>query len=267
MKFVLGIFLLVLLLAAIAVYVLFMLNTRSLIPCGDIAQNNGTNMTVTRVYTSDLNGNETLNEIVSAMNANEEGNLTAEELTEILANFQDIIYAPVFTLDIEQADTNTFILSGSVYNGVDEDGEPDETDFKFRNLALTAGMAEGKVLAAQNIYDDQKEDEEEDGEDPSFVERRNVVDPIILADGAGAAFSFNNCDSFRMVFTNTSNTNPPSITLAYTYDIVANNPLSFTSFREGVLGVVITVEFDSLGRLTPKLVVDRKSIIIEGEDD
>ena len=265
MKFVLGIFLLVLLLAAIVLYVLFMLNTRSLIPCGDIAQTNGTNMTVTRVYASDLNGKETLTEIVNTMNGNEEGNLSAEELTEILAYYQDIIYAPVFSIDIEQADTNTFVLSGSVYNGLNEDGEPDETEFKFRNLALTAGMAQGKILSAENVYEDEI-DNDEDDEDPEFIERRNVVDPLILSDGAGAAFAFKDCDSFRLIFTNTSGTYPPSITLAYTYDIVANNPLSFTSYREGVLGVVITVAYDDLGRLTPEIVIDRRNIIVEGEE-
>lgn len=263
MKFVLGIFLLVLLLAAIVLYVLFMLNTRSLIPCGDIAQSNGTNMTVTRVYTSDLSANNTLTEIINTMNDNEEGNLSAEALTEILASYQDITYAPVFTLDLEQADTNTYVLTGSVYNGVDEDGEPDETDFKFRNLALAAGMAEGRILAAENVYDDQKDDD--DDEDPEFIERRNVVDPIILSNGAGAAFAFKDCDSFRLVFTNTSNTNPPSITLAYTYDVVANNPLSFTSYKEGLLGVVITVAYDDFGRLTPEITIDRKNIVVDDE--
>lgn len=263
MKFILGIFLLVLLLAAIVLYVLFMLNTRSLIPCGDIAQSNGTNMSVTRVYTSDLSANATLTEIVNTMNENEDGNLTAETLTEILAVYQDITYAPVFTMDLEQADTNTFVLTGSVYNGIDEDGEPDEGDFRFRNLALTAGMAQGKILAAENVYSDQKDDEDEE---PEFIERRNVVDPLILSDGAGAAFAFKDCDSFRLVFTNTSPaSNPPSITLAYTYDIVANNPLSFTTYKEGILGVVITVEYDDFGRLTPKIAVDRKNIIVEEE--
>lgn len=263
MKIVLGIFLLVLLLAAIVLYALFMLNTRSLIPCGDLAQTNGANMTVTRVYASDLNGKETLTQIVNTMNENEEGNLTAETLTEILATYQDIIYAPVFSFDIEQADTNTYVLSGSVYNSVDEDGDPQETEFKFRNLAMTAGTAQGKILAAENVYD--PGDDEDDDEDPEFIERRNVVDPVILSDGAGAAFAFRDCDSFRLVFTNTSNTNPPSITLAYTYDVVANNPLSFTSYKQGVLGVVITVAYDDLGRLTPQIAIDRTNIIVEDE--
>lgn len=267
MKIVLGIFLLVLLLAAIVLYVLFMLNTRSLVSCGDIAQADGTNMSVTRVYTSDLIANETLSEIINTMNDNEEGNLTAETLTEILTVYQDITYAPVFLLDVEQADTNTYVLTGSVYNGINEDGEPDEADFKLRNLALTAGMAEGKVLAAENVYEDQKDDgEDEDEDNPEFVERRNVVDPIILANGAGAAFAFKDCDSFRLVFTNTSSLNPPSVTLAYTYDIVANNPLSFTSFKDGVLGVVITIAYDDFGRLKPEIVLDRKNIITDEED-
>lgn len=266
MKYILGIFLLVLLLAALALYLLFMLNSRSLVPCGDIAQSNGTSMSVTRVYASDLNAKNTLTEIVNTMNDNEEGRLTAEDLTEILANFQDIIYAPVFTMNLEQEDTNTFVLTGSVYNGLDEDGEPTTPDFRFQNLSLAAGVNEGKILAAQNVYDNQNDDDDDD-EDPEFVERRNVVDPIIISDGAGAAFSFKDCDSFRLVFKNTSPVNPASITLAYTYDIVAENPLNFTSFKDGVLGVVITAAYDDMGRLVPEITIDRKNIIVIGDEE
>lgn len=266
MKYILGIFLLVLLLAALALYLLFMLNARSLVPCGDIAQTNGTEMSITRIYTSDLSANETLFEIVNTMNDDEEGRITAEALTEILANYQDIIYAPVFMMNLEQEDANTFVLTGSVYNGLDDDGEPTTADFKFKNLMLTAGVNEGKILAAQNVYDDQKDDEDGDDEDPEFLERRNVIDPIIVSDGAGAAFSFKDCDSFRLVFKNTSPVNPASITLAYTYDVVAENPLNFTSFKDGLLGVVITAAYDDMGRLVPRITVDRKNIIIVDEE-
>lgn len=265
MKFVLGIFLVVLLIAAIVVYLLFMLNSRSLVPCGDIPQTTGSQMSVTRIYTSDLDANETLTQIVNMMNDKEDGTITAEDMTQILATYQSIIYAPVFQLNLEQEDTNTFVLTGSVYNGLDEDGEPTNPDFRYRNLAMTAGLAQGKFLAVENIYDEDKEIEE--GADPEFLERRDVVDPIIVANGAGAAFSFRNCDSFRLVFKNTSEVNPPSIVLAYTYDIVADNPLNFTTLRQGLLGVEITVAYDNNGRLAPEIVVDRRNIYIEGEEE
>ncbi len=265
MKFVLGIFLVVLVMAAIAVYLLFMLSARSLVPCGDIPQTIGSQMSITRIYTSDLNANETLTQIVDAMNDNENGTITAEDMTEILATYQSIIYAPVFQLNIEQEDTNTFVLTGSVYNGLDEDGEPTNPDFRYRNLAMTAELPQGKFIAAENIYEEDKELEE--GADPEFLERRDVVDPLIVADGSGAAFSFRNCDSFRLVFKNTSETTPPSISLAYTYDVVADNPLNFTTLRQGMLGVNITVAYDENGKLVPELVVDRKKFYVEGEEE
>lgn len=261
MKLVLGIFLVVLLLAALALYLLFMLNSHDLISCGDIKQTIGAQMSITRIYTSDLNANETLSEIVNTMNANEDGQLTAEQMTELLATYQNIIYAPVFTFTVTQEDTNTFVLSGSVYNGLDEDGEPTTPDFMYKNLGLTAGLAQGRIIAVQNVYDD--EDEDDDGE-VEFIERKNVVDPIILEDGAGAAFAFRNCDSFRMVFKGVEGA-PASITLAYTYEVVANNPLNFTSLKNAVLGVTITVAYDELGRLAPILEIDRRNIIIEDE--
>lgn len=228
MKLVLGIFLVVLLLAALALYLLFMLNSHDLISCGDIKQTSGGQMSITRIYTSDLNANKTLSEIVKKMNDNEEGQLTAEEMTELLATYQNIIYAPVFTFTVTQEDTDTFVLSGSVYNGLDEDGEPTTPDFMYKNLGMTAGLPQGRILAVQNVYND--EDEDDDGE-VEFIERKNVIDPIILEDGVGAAFAFKNCDSFRMVFKGGASGTPASVTLAYTYEVVANNPLNFTSLK------------------------------------
>lgn len=263
MKFVLGIFLVVLLLAAIILYLLFMLNSRNLVPCGDIVQFESTQMSVTRIYTTDLNAQETLLEIVNTMNDDENGQITADTMTEILATYQSINYAPVFLFNLEQEDTNTFVLTGSVYNGLGDDGEPSDTDFRYKNLALTAGLAQGKFLAAENIYDDEKDIDEEE---VTFVERKNVIDPIIVSGGAGAAFSFKDCDSFRLVFKNTSEIAPPSVTLAYTYDIVAENPLNFTSLKEVLLGVVITVAYDDFGRLAPEITVDRKNIYVIDEE-
>lgn len=260
MKIVLGIFFVVLLLAALALYLLFMLNSHDLISCGDIVQGTGGQLSVTRIYTSDFNANETLSEIVNKMNDKEDGSITADEMTELLATYQNIIYAPVFTYTVTQEDTNTFTISGSIYNGLDEDGEPTTPDFMYKNLNMTAALPMGRILTAQNVY----EIEENDNGDIEFVERKNVIDPIILEEGAGAAFSFKDCDSFRLVISGNANA-LPSITFAYTYDVVANNPLNFTSMKSALLGVNITIAYDDEGRLAPILEIDRKNIIVEDE--
>ncbi|MCH5207128.1 MAG: hypothetical protein J1F09_09240 [Oscillospiraceae bacterium] len=258
MKIVIGIVLVALLLAALTLYLLFILNSHDLVFCGDIPQSEGTQMYVTRIYTSDLNANETLSQIVNAMNDNEDGRITAEDLTEILANYQNIIYAPVFAYNLTQEDANTYVLTGSVYDGLDEYGEPTSPDFGYKNLTLTAGVPDGKILAAQNVYSD---DEDGDGE-PEFVERKSVIEPVLVSNDTGAAFTFKDCDSFRLVFTGTENI-PASVTLAYTYDVIAENPLNFTSLHGGVMGVTITVAYDEMGRLTPQIVMDRKAVIVE----
>lgn len=252
MKIVIGIILVAVLMAALILYIMLVLNSQDLVFCGDIPQEQGQQMYVTRVYTADLNANQTLSEIVNKMNAAENGSISAEDLTEILASYQNITYAPVFTFNLQQADDNTFVLEGSVFNGLKDTGEPETTDYLYKNMTLTAGVANGRMLAVQNVY---SEDVDENGE-PAFKERRKVVDPVVFNDDKSAAFAFRDCDSFRIVFTNAENT-PASITLAYTYEVTAVNPLNFTSLHNGVMGVTITAEYDDRGQLTPSINMER----------
>lgn len=251
MKIVIGIILVALVLAGLGAYLYFMLTADNLVYCGDITQVSGNRVYVTRVYTSDLNANETLAEIVATMNDDEEGNMTAEEMTEILATYQSVIYAPVVMVEVEQKDNNTYVLSGSVYNGLNDDGEPDEADYRYKDLILTAGLANGEILAAQNVYP-----EDEDEGDPEFQEREKVIDPIIVEENKGAAFAFNDSDSFRMVFNGVAEV-PASVTMALTYDVVANNPLNFTTLSDGAMGMTVTVAYDEGGRLVPELEMSR----------
>lgn len=252
MKIVIGIILIVLVLAGIAFFLLYVLNARDLTYCGDIKSEDGSKCYVTRVYTADLNADETLSQIVAAMNDNENGSLTAEEMTTILATYQNVIYAPVFMLNLEQEDNRTFVLSGSVYNGLDGEGLPTDPDFRYKNLTLTAGVGNGKVLAAQNVY---SEEVNENGQF-DFRARNNVVDPVLLDENAGAAFAFTNCDSFRLVFTGSTEA-PTTIKLAFTYDVVAQNPLNFTSINGGAVGLQITEAYDDAGRLKPEISLEK----------
>lgn len=264
MKIVLSIILVVFVIAGLALYGMFMVNSHELIACGDIRQFNGGQMSITRVYTTDLNANTTLSEIVTAMNDNEEGRITAEQLTELLAEHQNIIYAPVFTFTVTQEDTFTYVLSGSVYNGLNEDGEPTTPDFMYKNLGMTVGINQGYIMSVQNVYDDDHDGlEDNDSTEVEFIERKKVIDPLILANGYGAAFNFRDCDSFKMVFKGYDTT--PILTFAYTYDIVANNPLNFTSLKSALLGVNMTIAYDDEGRLAPILEIDRTNIIVDDE--
>ena len=256
MKFVIGIILVAILVAALALYLVLMMNSHDLIFCGDIPQEDGNQVSVTRIYTADFNANETLSEIVNHMNANESGTMTAEDLTEILATYQNIIYAPKFVFNMWQEDENTYVLEGSVLNGVDEDGQPATLDFSYRDLTLSAGVNQGKLLAVQNVYSDNVD---ENGQ-VTFVERKNVVDPVLLNDDTMAAFAFRDCDSFRIVFTGIEGV-PAAITLAFQYDIVAQNPLDFTNLKDGSMGLTITAEYNDRGELTPNINMERVYIV------
>ncbi|MBD5129251.1 MAG: hypothetical protein HDT43_04940 [Ruminococcaceae bacterium] len=259
MKVAIGIILVAIIMAALVLYLVLIMNSHDLAFCGDIPQTDGSNVSVTRIYTADFNANETLSEILNRMNSNESGNMSAEELTEILATYQDISYAPVFLFNLAQEDNNTFVLSGSVYNGITPEGAPITADFMYRNLTLTAGVPDGKMLAVQNVYSDY----DEDGE-PSFKERKKVVDPVLMDDDKVAAFAFRECDSFRIVFTAIEGI-PASITLAFEYEVVAQNPLDFTNLPNGKMGVTITADYDDRGALTPQVEMERIYAILDDQ--
>ena len=109
MKVVIGIVLISLVILGLIAYMILMLNAREMIFCGDLKNENGTNAQITRVYTTDLNANETLSEIIVKMNESDTESVQKSDITEVLAQYQNIIYAPVFTISVTQADSSTYI--------------------------------------------------------------------------------------------------------------------------------------------------------------
>lgn len=261
MKVVIGIIIAALAAAIGAIFLFFVLRAHDLVLCGDIPQRSGNSLFVTRVYTYDVDANSTLTQIIDKMNSNTEGNISAAEMTEILSEYQTIVYAPVFTYTLTQEADNTYVLTGSVYNGLDEFGEPAEkTEYVYKGLTLSVGVSDGKVLAAQNIYPD---DLEEDLI-PEFKERKKVVDPVLVNEKE-AAFLLEDCSSFRVVFTGKEDI-PAEITLAYTFDVGSMNLLNFSGSKDNILAVTIRGEYDDLGRFTPTIEMNRKIIEVEIEE-
>lgn len=248
-----------LLIAALVGYLILVLRTHDMVYIGDITGQNGSQTFVTRIYTTDISANEALSEIVATMNNTTEDSVPVEELTQILATYQDIIYAPVFTLNIEQLDESTYILTGSVYNGLNDKGESADTDYGYKELGLIASVSEGKVVAAENVY---PPTEAELKGNVEFVERKSVVDPVITDEGAGAAFAFKSCDSFRLIFTETG-TQPATVSIVYTYDVVADNPFDFTGVDSGTLYITATVNYNDDGILEPIYKLERGLVYVE----
>lgn len=248
MKIVIGIVLIALVLIGLTAYLVLMLNAREMIFCGDVKNDNGTAAAVTRVYTTDLSANETLSEIIVKMNESEDGSVQVQDLTEVLAQYQNIIYAPVFTVTIEQADTSTYIINGSVYNGIDDNGESVDTDYSFKNMNVSVVVTDGTILAAQNVYDDAQEVEE----DPPFIERQKVIDPVVKGEASEAAFAMQGCTSFRAIVRGDSTKELPAVTLVYVYNVASENPLDFTSINNDSLAVRMNIAFDENGKLAPQ---------------
>lgn len=263
MKVVIGIIIAALVAAIAAVFVLFVLQSHDLVLCGDIPSKSGNQLYTTRVYTYDVDANSTLNQIIDKMNSNEEGNISATEMAEILSQYQTVVYAPIFTYTLTQESENTYVLTGSVYNGIMDDGAPAEdgdTEYIYKNLTLAVGVADGKILAAQNIYPEDLQDELV----PEFVERKKVIDPLLVSDRE-AAFAFSGCNSFRVVFTGKEGI-PAELTLAYTFDVGSENLLNFSGSKGNVMGVTIRGEFDDMGRLAPTIEMNRRIVEMDIEE-
>lgn len=153
MKVVIGIVLISLVILGLIAYMILMLNAREMIFCGDLKNENGTNAQITRVYTTDLNANETLSEIIVKMNESDTESVQKSDITEVLAQYQNIIYAPVFTISVTQADSSTYIIDGQVFNGLDENGDPASPDYRHSKMQLNTVVTNGRIIAAQNVYD------------------------------------------------------------------------------------------------------------------
>lgn len=252
MRFAIGIVLVLLIMGALAAYLVLMLSAHEMVYCGDVANEYENGVMYTRVYSTDISANEALTEIVLHMNESEDGVVQSEDITEILAQYQNIVYAPVFIVSAQQIDTSTYIISGSVYNGIDEKGNPAKPDYSYKDMTLSAVTGNGVMLAAQNVYSDAETDE--------LVERKLVIDPVINDEGSMASFAFSQCDSFRVIVKATE-TDPLEVHLVYTYDVVAENPLDFTSVNDGNLSIKFTAGADENGRFVPSYETERGMVI------
>ncbi|MGN0687534.1 MAG: hypothetical protein ACI4KA_05455 [Oscillospiraceae bacterium] len=259
MKTVIGIVLIMLLIGALILYLILMLNAHEMIYCGDITNGEYNTAMVTRVYTTDFSANETLSEIVSAMNTTENDSLSVEEITAILAEYQNIIYAPVFIISSEQVDTSTFEITGCIYNGIDDKGEPAQPDYLYENMRLNTILENGEVLSAENIYPLTPDQE------GKLVEREKVIAPIITDENTAASFAFEGTDTFRMLVKGTAEL-PAKVTFVYTYDVVAENPLDFTNIQNGALALAMTVGFSEEGLYQPTYELEKNVTVIETND-
>ena len=250
MKIVIGIVLIALIVLGLGVYLVMMLNAREMIFCGDIKNDGSNSVSVTRVYTTDISADETLSEIIVKMNESETEALPISDLTEILAQYQNIIYAPVFRISVQQVDNSTYVIDGIVYNGLDENAEPAETDYRYQDMQLNAVVNNGRIIAAQNVYDDSSEENSGDGLGV-FTERQKVIEPLVDGADSEAAFAMQDRSSFRVIVNSSEFRELPEITFVFVYNVDAVNQLDFTSISNDSLAVNMKIAFDDNGRLAP----------------
>ena len=182
------------------------------------------------------------------MNESDTESVQKSDITEVLAQYQNIIYAPVFTISVTQADSSTYIIDGQVLNGLDENGEPASPDYRHSKMQLNTVVTNGRIIAAQNVYDAGTA-EAQDIQDVVFTERQRVIDPIVTGADSEAAFAFQDCDSFRVIVNSSDFTQMPSITFVYVYNVNAVNPLDFTQISNDSLAVKMDLSYDNNGKL------------------
>ena len=250
MKIIIGIVLVSVLILGLGAYLVLMLNAREMIFCGDVRNQSGADLQVTRVYTTDLNANETLSEIILKMNQTNGDSVPISDITEVLAQYQNIIYAPVVQLSVEQADTSPYVINGSVLNGLAEDGTEAVTDYRYKDMQISAIVTNGMVLAAQNIYDQELSDQKTD-DGKVFKERQTVIEPIVTGADSEASFALADCTHFRLIVNSSDFQQLPEITFVFMYNVNAENPLDFTSVSNDSLAVSMKMEYDANGELKP----------------
>ncbi len=250
MKIIIGIVLISVLILGLAAYLILMLNAREMIFCGDVKNQSGSDLQVTRVYTTDLNANETLSEIILKMNQTNGDSVPISDITEVLAQYQNIIYAPVVELSAEQADTSTYVINGSVLNGLAQDGKEAVTDYRYKDMQVSAIVTNGRVLAAQNVYDQELSDQKTD-DGKVFKERHTVIEPIVTGADSEASFALTDCTNFRLIVNSSDFQQLPEITFVFMYNVNAENPLDFTSVTNDSLAVSMKMEYDANGKLLP----------------
>ena len=250
MKIIIGIVLVSVLILGLAAYLILMLNAHEMIFCGDVKNQSGADLQVTRVYTTDLNANETLSEIILKMNQTNGDSVPISDITGVLAQYQNIIYAPVVSLSAEQADTSTYVINGSVLNGLAEDGTEAVTDYRYKDMQISAIVTNGRVLAAQNIYDQELSDQQTD-DGKVLKERQTVIEPIVTGADSEASFALTDCTHFRLIVNGSDFQELPEITFVFMYNVNAENPLDFTSVSNDSLAVSMKMEYDANGKLLP----------------
>ena len=117
-------------------------------------------------------------------------------------------------------------------------------------MQLNAVVNNGRIIAAQNIYDDTQQDEKDEGLG-TFVERQKVIEPLVSGADSEAAFALQDCSSFRVIVNSTEFRDLPEITFVYVYNVDALNPLDFTSMSNDSLAIKMQIAFDDNGRLEP----------------
>ena len=131
---------------------------------------------------------------------------------------------------------------------LDENGDPASPDYRHSKMQLNTVVTNGRIIAAQNVYDDGTV-EAQDIQDAVFTERQRVIDPIVTGADSEAAFAFQDCDSFRVIVNSSDFTQMPSITFVYVYNVDAVNPLDFTQISNDSLAVKMDLSHDNNGKL------------------
>lgn len=257
MKKVIGVILIILVMSGIGFLLFMEFNKENLVYSGDYLTNSDNySVMVTRAYVSDESDRSQIAAILETVFTSPE--LTAEEIAGAATGYGTVLYAPVFNVSFDKpnSDDKYFTISGTVQNGISENGESVETAYVHRNLRLDAIIDNGVIEYASNAVK------------PEELIKKEYTLPVVTEEGQNAAFKFDDSNGFEIVFSKADINADTKIVLLYTFSVDSSNPVDFSGLEREKLQLEITFTNDENEILKPSFLITKVSEIqIEQTND
>lgn len=234
MKKIIIITVLILLIITAGMVAVFSFNSDELIFTGDVISHaNANSYQITRAYVSDKDEVANVKTILERINSEEPPPNAADIALEI-AEKGNIVFAPVFNLQVSTVENTTglYMLTGSVKNGVDVDGNEVVGEFSMRDLSLSITSNSVNVLNVSN------------GFHPTVLEEITYIPPVVSEDGLTITVPFSMTNGFEVLFTVDDIENFGGMIFTYNYNAHATSSMNMTKLEQEIVEIKLDFEIE-----------------------